>query len=40
MLGVGAIMAVEKNAKVGPRLTVPLGVALLGAAVWVAVALT
>jgi predicted metal-binding membrane protein len=36
MLGVGAIVAVEKNAKVGPRLTVPLGVALLGAAVWVA----
>ena len=34
MLAAGAVMAVEKNASWGYRLSVPLGVALLGASVW------
>ena len=34
MFAAGAVMAVEKNASWGHRLSVPLGVALLGASVW------
>ena len=35
MLCAGAVMAAEKNARIGPRLSTPLGVTLLaGAAVW------
>ena len=35
MLCAGAVMAAEKNARVGPRLSAPLGVTMLvGAAVW------
>jgi predicted metal-binding membrane protein len=37
MLGLGSVMAIEKNTAVGPRLSAPVGVALLAAAVWVAV---
>ena len=37
MLGLGSVMAVEKNTAVGPRLSAPIGVALLAAAVLVAV---
>jgi len=37
MLGAGTVMAVEKNTAIGARLTAPLGVGLLAAAVWVAV---
>jgi predicted metal-binding membrane protein len=36
MLGAGAVMAIEKNAAVGPRLTAPLGAGLLVAAALVA----
>jgi predicted metal-binding membrane protein len=36
MFGIGTIMAVEKNARIGPRLSGPIGVCLLLAAVWVA----
>jgi predicted metal-binding membrane protein len=34
MLAAGAVMAVEKNASWGHRISAPLGVALLGASVW------
>jgi predicted metal-binding membrane protein len=36
MLGVGAIMAVEKNTAAGPRLSAPIGVFLIVAATWTA----
>ena len=36
MLGVGAIMAVEKNTAAGPRLSAPVGVLLIVAATWTA----
>jgi predicted metal-binding membrane protein len=36
MLGAGTLMAIEKNTAVGPRLSAPIGVALLAAGAWVA----
>lgn len=36
MLGIGAVLAVEKNTAIGPRISAPLGLALLAAGAWVA----
>jgi predicted metal-binding membrane protein len=36
MLGLGAIMAIEKNSPVGRRMAAPLGIALVGLAVGIA----
>lgn len=38
MLALGAVMAVEKNASWGRRIGAPLGIALLSAATWIALA--
>lgn len=37
MLALGAVMAVEKNTAIGPRISAPIGVVLLAAAAWFAV---